>query len=101
MTPKLVETVSDEQLKFTVSFCRWCYYCILNAGDTGCCALEFGECQPQCRNRQHKLIQHCSMLMSDYCTHAVKTEKGKLKCTRSKNELRLITKQARSKRKGN
>ena len=47
-----------------------------NAADTGCCALEFGECQPQCRNRQHKLIQQRLMLSSDYHTHAVKTKRG-------------------------
>ena len=44
----------------------------------GCCALEFGECQPQCRNRPHKLIQLSLMLLSDYPTHVVKTKKGKL-----------------------
>ena len=42
------------------------------------------ECQPQCRNRKHKLIQQRLMLSSDYHTHAVKTEKGRLQCTRSK-----------------
>ena len=36
------------------------------------------ECQPQCRNRQHKLIQQRLMLSFDYRTHAVKTEKRKL-----------------------
>ena len=42
------------------------------------------ECQPQCRNRKHKLIQQRLMLSSEYHTHAVKTEKGRLQCTRSK-----------------
>ena len=79
------------------------YLCgrVLNAADTGCCALEFGECQPQCRNRQHNLIQQRLMLSFDYRTHAVKTEKVRLQCTRSKNGPRLITKQTKSKRKGN
>ena len=36
------------------------------------------ECQPQCRNRQHKLIQQRLMLSFDYRTHAVKTAKRKL-----------------------
>ena len=46
------------------------------AADTGCCALEFGECQPQCRNLQHKLIQQRLTLSFDYRTHAVKIKKG-------------------------
>ena len=46
------------------------------AADTGCCPLEFGECQPQCRNLQHKLIQQRLTLSFDYRTHAVKIKKG-------------------------
>ena len=55
-----------------------------NAADTGCGVLEFGECQPQCRNQQHKMIQQRLMLSSDYHTHTVKTKKGKLQCARLK-----------------
>ena len=36
------------------------------------------ECQPQCRNRQHKLIQHCLMLSSDCRMHVVKTGKREI-----------------------
>ena len=53
-----------------------------NTADTGCCGLEFGECQRQCRNRQHKLIQQRLMLSSDYRTHAVKTKTENLQCTK-------------------
>ena len=67
------------QLTRSSTCCR-----VPNAADTGCCAQEFGECQPQCRNRQHKLIQNRLMQSSDYQTHAVKTKKGKLRCTRLK-----------------
>ena len=46
-----------------------------HVADTGCCAREFGECQPQCRNRQHKLIEHRLILSSEYQT-VVKTKNG-------------------------
>ena len=54
------------------------YVRVPSATGTGCCALEFGECQPQRRNRQHKLIQQRLMQSFDYRTHAVKTGKRKL-----------------------
>ena len=53
-----------------------------NATDKGCCALEFGDCQPQCRNWLHLLIQQHLMLSSYYHTHAMKTKKEKLQFTR-------------------
>ena len=61
----------------------------------------FGECQPQCKNRQHKLLQKHLMLSSDYHTHAVKTKKGETAMYKIKSGLRLIAKKAKSKRKGN
>ena len=75
-----------------------------SAADTGFFALEFGKCQPQCRNWQHRLIQQRLMRSPTRLniTHVRrKLKKVKLQCTKLKDGLRLVTKEAKSKGKRN
>ena len=71
-----------------------------SAADTGFFALEFGKCQPQCRNWQHRLIQQQCLMRSPTrlnITHVQwKLKKVKLQCTKLKDGLRLVTKEAKS-----
>lgn len=67
-------------------------------------AFEFGKCQPQCRNWQHRLIQQRLMRSPTRLniTHVRrKLKKVKLQCTKLKDGLRLVTKEAKSKEKRN
>ena len=84
------------QTKSLTECCR-----VPNAADTGCCTLDFGECQPLCKNRQHKLIYQRLMLSSEYHTHAVKTKKRKLQYTRLKMGWSLQYKRNRKEKETN